>query len=354
MLYLKKSYWSQLLAGSIFMALAAHTQAADVDLLHVSYDPTREFYQEFNEKFAEHWQASSGDRVRVRMSHGGSGRQALSVMQGLRADILSLALAYDIDMVAERTGLLAPDWQNQFPLSSSPYTSTIVFIVRAGNPKNIQDWDDLIKENISIITPNPKTSGGARWNYLAAWGYAYTQTLGGLNQLPEADEDSIHAANAEAQAFVQRLYANVALMDTGARGASNSFAERGMGDVLIAWENEALLTINNLGDKDFEIIVPSLSILAEPPVSILTGNTERRGTSDVAKAYVDYLYTPEGQALAARHFFRPQHPEYADSADMQRFAALELFRMEQIFDSWLDVQEKHFSNGGLFDQITRR
>lgn len=339
---------------SLLLCITGSLQAADIDLLNVSYDPTREFYQMYNARFADHWQAESGDSVRVRMSHGGSGRQALSVMQGLNADILSLALAYDIDMVAERTGRLPSDWQNQLPHASSPYTSTIVFLVRAGNPKGIQDWDDLIRDDVSVITPNPKTSGGARWNYLAAWGHAYLQSLGGLDKLETADTTAHEQANAAARAFVEQLYGNVLLMDTGARGSSNTFVERGMGDVLIAWENEALLSLHHLDQEGLMLVVPSLSILAEPPVAVMTGNTERRQTTEVAKAYVDYLYSETGQSLAAQHFFRPQHPELVSAEDLQRFQPVTLFRLEDLFESWHLAQSKHFSNGGIFDQLNRR
>ena len=339
---------------SALLCITGSLQAADIDLLNVSYDPTREFYQDYNAHFVDYWQAETGDNVRVRMSHGGSGRQALSVMQGLNADILSLALAYDIDMVAERTGRLPLDWQDQLPHASSPYTSTIVFLVRAGNPKGIQDWDDLIHDDVSVITPNPKTSGGARWNYLAAWGHAYLQSLGGLDKLETADTTAHEQANAAARAFVEQLYGNVLLMDTGARGASNTFVERGMGDVLIAWENEALLSLHHLDQDGLELVVPSLSILAEPPVAVMTGNTERRKTTEVAKAYVDYLYSETGQSLAAQHFFRPQHPELVSTEDLQRFQPVTLFRLEDLFESWHVAQSKHFSNGGIFDQLNRR
>lgn len=336
------------------VSVSSNAQAADIDLLNVSYDPTREFYQAYNALFAEHWLAESGDTLRVRMSHGGSGRQALSVMQGLNADILSLALAYDIDMVAERTGRLPADWQAQLPHASSPYTSTIVFLVREGNPKGIQDWDDLIRDDVSIITPNPKTSGGARWNYLAAWGHAYIQALGGLSALETAEAAQHEQAEAAARDFVRQLFSRVLLMDTGARGASNTFVERGMGDVLIAWENEALLSLQHLEHNGLELVVPGLSILAEPPVAVMTQNTERRQTTEVANAYVNYLYSEAGQALAAQHFFRPQHPEHLDAEVLSLFQPVTLFRLEQLFGSWQDVHQKHFSNGGVFDQLNRR
>ena len=342
------------IAATLLITLSGSTYAADIDLLNVSYDPTREFYQDYNERFAQHWLAKTGDNVRVRMSHGGSGRQALAVMQGLNADILSLALAYDIDMVAERTGRLDANWQEQRPLASSPYTSTIVFLVREGNPKNIQDWDDLIKEDIGIITPNPKTSGGARWNYLAAWGHAYINSLGGIDQLHEANEDAIEIAEQAAREFVAKVYQNVLLMDTGARGSSVSFVERGMGDVLIAWENEALLSLNHLHHSGLEMVIPSQSILAEPPVTVMTGHTDRKGVTEVANAYVEYLYSEEGQRIAARHFYRPQYPELVSNSDLDHFEPITLFKLEHLYPNWTVAQNKHFSNGGVFDQLVRK
>ncbi len=342
------------IAAAVLISLFSSSHAADVDLLNVSYDPTREFYQEYNERFAHHWLDKTGDKVRIRMSHGGSGRQALAVMQGLNADIVSLALAYDIDMVAERTGRLATDWQTQLPFASSPYTSTIVFLVREGNPKKIQDWDDLIREDIGIITPNPKTSGGARWNYLAAWGHAYLNALGSLDSLKPTDETDLAAAEQTARDFVAKLYNNVLMMDTGARGSSVTFVERGLGDVLIAWENEALLSLNRLNHSGLEIVYPSQSILAEPPVTVVTGNTDPKGTTEVARAYVEHLYSEEGQALAAKHYYRPQHTEKIEPEYLAHFQPVELFRLDALYPNWSVAQEKHFSNGGVFDQITRK
>ena len=340
--------------AALLITLPISAYSADIDLLNVSYDPTREFYQDYNERFVDHWRAKTGDTVRVRMSHGGSGRQALAVMQGLNADVLSLALAYDIDMVAERTGRLDKHWQEQLPLASSPYTSTIVFLVREGNPKNIRDWDDLVNENVGIITPNPKTSGGARWNYLAAWGHAYLNAISGIQQLNDADDASRDLAEQSARDFVQKLYSNVLLMDTGARGSSVTFVERGMGDVLIAWENEALLSLNNLSHNGLEIIIPSQSILAEPPVAVMTGNTDRKGSTEVANAYVEYLYSEDGQRIAAQHFYRPQYPELVSPQDLEHFQQINLFKLEDLYPNWSVAQEKHFSNGGVFDQLVRK
>jgi sulfate transport system substrate-binding protein len=304
-----------------------------VELLNVSYDPTRELYQEFNEKFTAYWEEKTGQKVTINQSHGGSGKQSRSVIDGLEADVVTLALAYDIDAIADH-GLLSPDWQQKLPDNSSPYTSTIVFLVRKGNPKGIKDWDDLVKPGISVITPNPKTSGGARWNYLAAWGYALRQNQG--------DEE-------KAKEFVAQLLKNVPVLDSGARGATTTFVERGIGDVLLAWENEAFLAVNELGEDQFEIVVPSVSILAEPPVAVVDKIAEKRGTLEVAQAYLEYLYSDEGQELAAKHYYRPRSQEvqakYAD-----QFPELELFTIDE-FGGWRKAQETHFADGGTFDQI---
>jgi sulfate/thiosulfate-binding protein len=297
-------------------------------LLNVSYDPTRELYQDYNAEFIKHWEAETGERVAVTQSHGGSGSQARSVIDGLQADVVTLALAYDIDAVAERTGKIAADWESQLPENSSPYTSTIVFLVRKGNPKNIQDWNDLV--------PNPKSSGGARWNYLAAWGYALKQPGG---------------SDATAHDFVQALYKNVLVLDSGARGATTTFVQRGIGDVLISWENEAFLALNELGPDELEIVVPSVSILAEPPVAVVKTNADAKGQADLALAYLEYLYSPVGQSIAAKHYYRPRHPELADPADVGRLPVLNLFTIRDVFGSWAEAQRVHFDDRGVFDEI---
>ncbi|WP_217521321.1 sulfate ABC transporter substrate-binding protein [Vibrio metschnikovii] len=325
-----------LLALSLF-SVSQHTLAKDAVLLNVSYDPTRELYQQYNAAFATYWQAENGDNVTVRQSHGGSGRQAVSVMNGIESDVVTLALAYDIDAIAEG-GRIAPNWIHRLPYNSAPYTSTIVFLVREGNPKNIRDWDDLIKPDVEIITPNPKTSGGARWNYLAAWGYALDQYQG--------DEE-------KAQQFVKSIYENVSVLDTGARGASNTFVERKIGDVLIAWENEALLAVNKLNHHGLQIVVPSRSILAEPTVSLVDRVVDRKGTREVAQAYLAYLYSPVGQEIAAQNFYRPRDPDIAEKYT-EVFPHLTLFTIDEVFGGWQQAHQTHFAQGATFDQITRR
>jgi sulfate transport system substrate-binding protein len=315
-------------------ALAATSSFADVTLLNVSYDPTRELYQAFNKAFARHWETTQKEKVTVKQSHGGSGKQARSVIDGLDADVVTLALAYDIDEIAERAKLLPAGWQKRLPHNSAPYTSIIVFLVRKGNPKGIRDWNDLVRAGVAIVTPNPKTSGGARWNYLAAWGYA---------QKKENSE-------AKAKEFVAALYRNVAVLDSGARGATTTFVERGIGDVLIAWENEAYLSLQELGPGKFEIVTPSLSILAEPPVAVVDKVAERKGTRKVAQAYLEYWYTPEAQEIAAKNFYRPIDPKVAARYDKQ-FAKVNLFTIEQAFGGWQKAQRTHFADGGMFDQI---
>jgi sulfate transport system substrate-binding protein len=305
-------------------------------LLNVSYDPTRELYQDFNAAFAQHWRDETGENVEVTQSHGGSGSQARSVIDGLQADVVTLALAYDIDAIVEGTGKIPANWESQLPDNSSPYTSTIVFLVRKGNPKEIHDWDDLVRDGIGVVTPNPKSSGGARWNYLAGWGYALKQSGGN---------------EASARDFVQALYKNVLVLDSGARGATTTFVQRGIGDVLISWENEAFLALNELGPDQLEIVVPSVSILAEPPVAVVEGNSGPKGQTDLARAYLDYLYSPEGQRIAAKHYYRPRHPELADPADIARLPQLELFTIRDLFGSWDAAQKTHFADGGVFDQI---
>jgi sulfate transport system substrate-binding protein len=317
-------------------ASAPGSARAETTILNVSYDPTRELYQAFNAAFAEHWKQETGEDVAIQQSHGGAGKQARAVIDGLEADVVTLALAYDIDEIAERTGWLPKDWQSRLPHNSSPYTSTIVFLVRQGNPKGVHDWGDLIKADLQVITPNPKTSGGARWNYLAAWGWALRQ--------PGGDDH-------KAQAFVAELYRHVPVLDTGARGSTTTFVQRGIGDVLLAWENEAFLALEALGPDQFAVVVPSLSILAEPPVALVDHVVDRHGTRKVAEAYLEYLYSPAGQAIAAKHYYRPVAPEHADPADLERFPDLELITIDEAFGGWQAAQTRHFADGGVFDQI---
>ncbi|MBI0247448.1 sulfate ABC transporter substrate-binding protein, partial [Yersinia pestis subsp. pestis] len=319
--------------GLSLLVLASGAMAKDIQLLNVSYDPTREFYQEYNQAFSKYWQQQTGDKVTVRQSHGGSGKQATSVINGIEADVVTLALAYDVDAIAER-GRIDKNWIKRLPDNSAPYTSTIVFLVRKGNPKQIHDWSDLVKPGTSVITPNPKTSGGARWNYLAAWGYA----------LEHNNNDQ-----AKAQEFVNALYKNVEVLDSGARGATNTFVERGIGDVLIAWENEALLAVNEVGNGQFDIVTPSVSILAEPTVSVVDKVVDKRGTRDVADAYLKYLYSPEGQTIAAKNYYRPRDPVVA-AKFAKEFPQLKLFTIDEVFGGWTQAQKTHFATGGVFDE----
>jgi sulfate/thiosulfate-binding protein len=323
-----------LLAGALVTPLLGQAPKP-VTLLNVSYDPTRELYEDFNEKFAAYWKGKTGQDVTVRQSHGGSGKQARSVIDGLEADVVTLALAYDIDQIAEKGRLLPDDWQARLPNNSSPYTSTIVFLVRKGNPKGIKDWGDLVKPGVSVITPNPKTSGGARWNYLAAWAWALRQ--------PGGNE-------ARAKDFVTRLYKNVPVLDAGARGSTTTFVERGIGDVLLAWENEALLAIKELGPGKFEIVAPTLSVLAEPPVAVVDRVAGKHGTKDVARAYLEYLYSEAGQEIAAQHFYRPRLASVASKYQSQ-FPKLTLFTVDEVFGGWKKAQAAHFADGASFDQI---
>ncbi len=318
------------------VSVALPGNAAEVTVLNVSYDPTREFYQEFNPAFARLWVQTSGDKLVVRMSHGGSGKQARSVIDGLQADVVTLALAYDIDEIAARTKLIPADWQKRLPDSSAPYTSTVVFLTRTGNPKAIKDWDDLARDGVAVITPNPKTSGGARWNFLAAWGYALKRWPG--------DE-------AKAEEFVGRIFKNVPVLETGARGATTTFAQRGLGDVLITWENEAFLAKEEFGKDAFEIVIPSVSIRAEPTVALVDGWADKHGTRTVAEAYLRYLYSPEAQRLAAKHYFRPSHPSDVAAADLERFPKLDLFTIDDVFGGWQKAQARFFADGGVFDKI---
>jgi len=309
--------------------------AKEIKLLNVSYDPTRELYQDVNTAFAKYWQSKTGDKLTIQQSHGGSGKQARSVIDGLQADVVTLALAYDIDAIAEKGKLLPADWQKRLPNNSSPYTSTILFLVRKGNPKGIKDWEDLIQPGVAVITPNPKTSGGARWNYLAAWGYGLKKDNG--------DEK-------KARAFVAALFRNVPVLDTGARGATTTFVQRGIGDVLIAWENEALLSIKELGKGEFEIVAPSVSILAEPPVTWVDKVANRHGTRAVAEEYLKYLYSPEGQEIAAKYYYRPRLESVVQKY-AETFPKLNLFTIDEVFGGWQKAQKMHFNEGGIFDQI---
>lgn len=316
---------------SITLAAATASLAANITLLNVSYDPTRELYADFNKAFAAYWKAKTGDSVTVRQSHGGAGKQARAVIDGLEADVVTLALAYDIDAIAAK-GLIKPGWQKELPHNSAPYTSTIVFLVRKGNPKKIKNWDDLVKPGVAVITPNPKTSGGARWNYLAAWAYAKNQPGG---------------SDARAKEFVTRLLKNVPILDSGARGSTNTFVQRGLGDVLLAWENEAFLAVKELGPDKFDIVTPPESILAEPPVTVIDKVVDRHGTRTVAEEYLKYLYSDEGQKIAARHYYRPVNPKIPG-----RLARInKLYAVDKEFGGWQKAQKIHFSDGGTFDQI---
>jgi sulfate transport system substrate-binding protein len=320
-----------LVLASTLIAGAAH--AADVTLLNVSYDPTRELYTEFNKAFAAQYQKDTGKSVEIKQSHGGSGSQARSVIDGLQADVVTLALAYDIDAIAAKKRL-APDWQTKLPQNASPYTSTIVFLVRKGNPKGIKDWDDLLKKGVSVVTPNPKTSGGARWNYLAAWGFALKK----------------YGSEDKARQFVGDLFQQVPVLDTGARGSTVTFVERGVGDVLLAWENEAFLAQKEFGKDKFEIVAPPLSILAEPPVAVVDAVADKKGTRAAAEAYLKYWYTKEGQEIAARNFYRPRDADIAKKYETS-FAKVDLFTIDDVFGGWTKAQKTHFSEGGVFDQI---
>jgi sulfate/thiosulfate-binding protein len=318
---------------AVLLALGLANSAFAKDFLNVSYDPTRELYQEYNAAFAKHWKSKGGEDISFKQSHGGSGKQGRSVIDGLEADVVTLALAYDIDALAQR-GLIPENWQTRLPNSSSPYTSTIVFLVRKGNPKKIKDWNDLVKSGVGVVTPNPKTSGGARWNYLAAWGYALRQ--------PKGNADS-------AKQFLKQLYQNVKVLDSGARGSLTTFAERGIGDVFLSWENEAYLAVKELGPEKFEIVTPSVSILAEPPVTVVDKYAKKHGTLAIANAYLQYLYSPEGQDIAGKHYYRPTDPKIAAKYAKQ-FAPVKLFTIKD-FGGWSAAQAAHFSDDGIFDQI---
>lgn len=322
-----------------------------VPILNVSYDPTRELYQDFNQEFRAHWREQTGQEVTVQMSHGGAGKQARAVIDGLEADVVTLALAYDIDAIHEQAGLIPADWQSRLPHNSAPYTSTIVFLVRAGNPKGIRDWGDLVQPGVEVITPNPKTSGGARWNYLAAWGWALARELGGFEALADPFSAPGHEAAQEAAlAFVTELFRHVPVLDSGARASTNTFVQSGIGDVLLAWENEAILAIEELGADRFDLVIPSVSILAEPPVTIVDGVVDRKGTREVAQAYLEYLYTEAGQEIAARHHYRPRLEAVA-ARHAGEFPEVETFTIDEAFGGWRKAQAEHFADGGVFDRI---
>jgi sulfate transport system substrate-binding protein len=323
------------LLASLWLPLGQNAQARELTLLNVSYDPTRELYQEVNKAFAAAWKSRTGDTVKVKTSHGGSGKQARSVIDGLEADVVTLALAYDIDEIGNKARLLSPDWQKKLPHNSTPYTSTIVFIVKKGNPKGVKTWSDLVKPGVGVITANPKTSGGARWAYLAAYGAVLTA--------PGGNE-------AKAKDYIRQLFANVPVLDSGARGATVTFAERGIGDVLLSWENEAGLVLKEFGADKFDVVYPPSSILAEPPVAVVDKVVDKRGTREVAQAYLDFLYSPEGQDIAGRNFYRPTDPKVAAKYARQ-FPSLKLFSLNDVFGSWTQAQKTHFADGGVFDQI---
>ncbi len=322
-----------------FVIMASASSQAAQDFLNVSYDPTRELYKAINPAFAADWKAKTGETIEIQASHGGSGAQARAVIDGLNADVVTLALAADIDAIASRSGKIPADWQKRLPNNSSPYTSTIIFLVRKGNPKKIKDWDDLAKPGVAIITPNPKTSGGARWNYLAAWGYGLKKFNG--------DE-------AKTKEFVKAVYKNAPVMDTGARGSTITFTQRGIGDVLLAWENEAFLALKEFGADKFEIVTPSQSILAEPPVAVIDANADAKGNRKVAEAYLNYLYSPPAQAIIARNYYRPAHPEHAAKEDVKKFAKINFITIDQTFGGWAAAQKKHFADGGIFDEIQKQ
>jgi len=327
--------FTTLLSSLAVTLLLSGAAFADRSILNVSYDPTRELYQEVNKEFIKFWKEKTTETVSIQQSHGGGSKQTRAVIDGLEADVVTLALSYDIDQIAEKGGLLPKDWQNRLPNNSIPYTSTIVFLVRKGNPQGIKNWDDLARPGVSVITPNPKTSGGARYNYLAAWVFA----------------EKNYGNKDAARDFVKRLYKNVPVLDSGARGSSTTFIQRGIGDVLITWENEAFLALKESAGGDYEIVVPPTSIKAETPVAVVDSIVKKHGTQDLAEAYLQYLYSPVGQKLAAKHFYRPYHPEYADPEDLKRFPKLEMFTVSEKFGGWPQAQKEHFDDGGTFDQI---
>jgi len=331
---MKALFKATLIVVALLVGGQSTVSSQGLELLNVSYDPTRELYQELNKLFADDWQQKTGQSITIRQSHGGAGKQARAVIEGLEADVVTLALAYDIDVIHEKAKLIPKDWQSRLPHNSSPYTSTIIFLVRRGNPKNIRDWDDLVRPDVSVITPNPKTSGGARWNYLAAWGFALKRW---------------HNDEAKARDFVKKLFENVPVLDTGARGSTNTFL-RGMGDVFISWENEALLAVQKLGQNQLETIIPSISILAEPPVTVIDANANKHGTLEVAEAYLRFLYTKAGQEICAKHYYRPIDPEIAQKYRHQ-FPEVVMFTIDELFGGWQKAQKIHFLDNGIFDQI---
>jgi sulfate/thiosulfate-binding protein len=325
---------------SLLVLVPAAVQAQSLTLLNVSYDPTRELYREFNAAFVKYWKAKTGQTVSVRQSHGGSGAQARAVIDGLDADVVTLAMESDIDAIARNSGKIPADWRKRLPNNSSPYTSTMVFLVRKGNPKNLKDWDDLVKPGVQVITPNPKTSGAARWNYLAAWAFAAEKFEGDAGKVKD---------------FVRALYRNVPVLDTAARGSTTTFVQRGMGDVLLAWENEAFLAIKELGPDKFEIVVPSVSTLAEPAVALVDGNAEKKGSKPIAQAYLEFLYAAEGQKIAAKNYYRPAKPDLADPEDVKRFPKIKLITIDdKLFGGWAKAQPQHFGDGGVFDEIYKK
>jgi len=348
-----KRFLSQYLLASLLFTGVAATHAADVEMLNVSYDPTRELYQEFNIAFARHWKETTGQAVTIRQSHGGSGSQARAVIDGLDADVVTLALGADIEAIVQNTDKIPADWQGKLPLASAPYQSTLTFLVRKGNPKNIRDWNDLARDGVAVITPNPKTSGAARWNYLAMWGYALRAELGAdfVQRLGDpAQAEAVAAAHKKAEAFVARIYHNVPVLDSAARGATNTFIQRRLGDVLINWENEILLGAKEIDEAGLEIVVPPVSILAEPVVAVVEGNAGRKGNLEVARAYLEYLYTDVGQEIAAKNYYRPSNAaiaaKYAD-----QFPTLELFTINDVFGGWSKANALHFADGASFDRI---
>lgn len=328
--------------------------AGTVEILNVSYDPTRELYRRYNEAFAAHRLQETGERVKIRQSHGGSGKQGRSVIDGIKADVVTLALAYDIDEIAALSGRIDENWQSRLPENSSPYTSTVVFLVRKGNPKNLKTWEDLVKPGVEVITPNPKTSGGARWNHLAAWSYVLRRELGDLSKLRDpASAEETARAEAAAKEYLRELYRHVPVLDSGARGATTSFVQRGLGDVLLAWENEAYLAKNELGSAgdEFEIVVPPVSILCEPVVAVVDAVVDQRGTRETAEAYLKFLYSPEGQKIIASQYYRPRYPQLANPEDVARFRETHLIQLSEFEENWKTAQKRHFADGGLFDQI---
>jgi sulfate/thiosulfate-binding protein len=334
----------------------SESKSPTAKILNVSYDPTRELYKDYNQAFVNHWAKETGEKVEIEQSHGGSGKQARSVIDGIPADVVTLALGFDIDAIVEKSdGLIAKDWQKRLDNNSAPYTSTIVFLVRQGNPKNIKDWDDLVKEGVEVVTPDPKTSGGARWNYLAAWGYALKRELGDLSKLKDPKQaPAVAKAQLKALELVKGLFKNVKVLDSGARGSTLTFVKNGRGDVLLAWENEAHYSINDMKKGEFEIVVPSVSILAEPSVAVVDKMVDKHKTRKVAEAYLKYLYSPEGQTIAAKHYYRPRDVKSVPEEYMKPFSKVELFTVDDVFGGWRKAQKEHFDDGGIFDQIMKK